>query len=91
MASPPRAHRPRTGHPLGFKALVCHDGVFNTKNTFYGTEELYFPEQSVRVVFSFVTEQILSLSHSLASLRWMTEPVADGRGRRHALGGPGQL
>lgn len=23
-----------------------HDGVFNTKQTFYSTEELYFPEQS---------------------------------------------
>ncbi|KAL2315687.1 Dipeptidyl-peptidase V [Schizosaccharomyces pombe] len=33
------------GHPLGrqFRALVCHDGVFNTLNTFYNTEELYFP------------------------------------------------
>ncbi|EPX75098.1 serine protease [Schizosaccharomyces octosporus yFS286] len=33
------------GHPLGrrFRALVCHDGVFNTLNTFYSTDELYFP------------------------------------------------
>jgi len=25
---------------LGFKALVCHDGVFNTQNTYYTTDEL---------------------------------------------------
>ncbi|EPY49542.1 serine protease [Schizosaccharomyces cryophilus OY26] len=33
------------GHPLGnrFRALVSHDGVFNTVNTFYSTDELYFP------------------------------------------------
>ncbi|GAA6006783.1 dipeptidyl-peptidase 5 [Rhodotorula paludigena] len=28
---------------MGFKALVCHDGVFNTANTWFATEELYFP------------------------------------------------
>jgi len=34
------------GHNIDglFKALVCHDGVFNTLNTFYSTDELYFPE-----------------------------------------------
>lgn len=33
------------GHDLGrkFKALVCHDGVFSTKNQ-YQSEELFFPE-----------------------------------------------
>ncbi|KPV74481.1 uncharacterized protein RHOBADRAFT_15880, partial [Rhodotorula graminis WP1] len=30
---------------LGFKALVCHDGVFNTQNTYYTTDELYFPQR----------------------------------------------
>ncbi|GAA6011827.1 hypothetical protein JCM10207_004257 [Rhodosporidiobolus poonsookiae] len=29
---------------MGFKALVCHDGVFSTFNTWNATEELYFPE-----------------------------------------------
>lgn len=28
-----------------FKALVCHDGVWNLLSTWYGTDELYFPEQ----------------------------------------------
>lgn len=28
---------------LGFKAFVCHDGVFSTPNVWYNTEELYFP------------------------------------------------
>lgn len=34
------------GHDLGrkFKALVCHDGIFNTFNVYYTTEELYFGE-----------------------------------------------
>lgn len=32
------------GHNVGFKALVCHDGVFDTETTWYETEELYFPE-----------------------------------------------
>ncbi|ORY64736.1 Alpha/Beta hydrolase protein [Leucosporidium creatinivorum] len=30
---------------LGFKAIVCHDGVFSTTNTWYSTEEIYFPER----------------------------------------------
>lgn len=33
------------GHNFGFKALVCHDGVFDTEAVWYETEELYFPEQ----------------------------------------------
>ncbi|GAA5829918.1 hypothetical protein JCM3766R1_006701 [Sporobolomyces carnicolor] len=28
---------------FGFKCLVCHDGVFNLAQTYYATEELYFP------------------------------------------------
>lgn len=27
---------------FGFKAIVCHDGIFNTINGFYTTEELWF-------------------------------------------------
>ncbi|ORY26133.1 putative peptidase [Naematelia encephala] len=27
----------------GFKALVCHDGIFDTLTMFYTTEEVYFP------------------------------------------------
>ncbi|TYJ59027.1 hypothetical protein B9479_000015 [Cryptococcus floricola] len=30
---------------FGFKALVCHDGVFDTVTTYFSTEELYFPTQ----------------------------------------------
>eukprot|EP00708_Paratrimastix_pyriformis_P002202 GAFH01000943.1.p1 GENE.GAFH01000943.1~~GAFH01000943.1.p1 ORF type:complete len:721 (-),score=312.46 GAFH01000943.1:130-2259(-) len=32
------------GHTNRFKALVCHDGVFDTRAHYYETEELYFPE-----------------------------------------------
>lgn len=31
------------GHTNRFKALVCHDGVFNLESMFGGTEELWFP------------------------------------------------
>lgn len=27
---------------LGFKAFICHDGILDTKNAFFGTEEIYF-------------------------------------------------
>ncbi|WVQ79967.1 hypothetical protein IAT38_002068 [Cryptococcus sp. DSM 104549] len=30
---------------FGFKALVCHDGVFDTVTTYFSTEEVYFPTQ----------------------------------------------
>ncbi|GAA5825189.1 hypothetical protein JCM11251_006136 [Rhodosporidiobolus azoricus] len=30
---------------MGFKALVCHDGVFSPTQTWNATEELYFPER----------------------------------------------
>ncbi|CAO3608126.1 unnamed protein product [Cunninghamella blakesleeana] len=33
------------GHTDRFKALVNHDGIFNTVNAYYTTEELYFPER----------------------------------------------
>lgn len=32
------------GHTKRFRCLVNHDGVFSTLNTFYATDELYFPE-----------------------------------------------
>ncbi|KAF8977640.1 putative dipeptidyl-peptidase 5 [Entomortierella lignicola] len=32
------------GHTDRFNCLVNHDGIFDTKNGFYATEELYFPE-----------------------------------------------
>ncbi|KAF9985598.1 putative dipeptidyl-peptidase 5 [Mortierella antarctica] len=32
------------GHTNRFNCLVNHDGIFDTKNGFYATEELYFPE-----------------------------------------------
>ncbi|KAK4686640.1 hypothetical protein P7C73_g3487, partial [Tremellales sp. Uapishka_1] len=28
---------------FGFKALVCHDGVFSTVDTFFSTEDVFFP------------------------------------------------
>lgn len=34
------------GHnAFGFKALVYHDGVFDTTNMYYTTEEIWFPNQ----------------------------------------------
>jgi dipeptidyl aminopeptidase/acylaminoacyl peptidase len=30
--------------PLDFRAFVSHDGIFNTVQCAYSTEELYFPE-----------------------------------------------
>jgi acylaminoacyl-peptidase len=36
------------GHSRRFKALVNHDGMFSTINSFYTTDELYFPEREVR-------------------------------------------
>lgn len=35
------------GHTNRFKAFVNHDGMFSTVNTYYTTEELYFPEREV--------------------------------------------
>ncbi|KAF9945594.1 hypothetical protein BGZ65_010578 [Modicella reniformis] len=32
------------GHTNRFSCLVNHDGIFDTKNGYYTTEELYFPE-----------------------------------------------
>ena len=32
------------GHTDRFKALVCHDGVFDQRMMYYTTEELWFPE-----------------------------------------------
>jgi len=31
---------------FGFKALVCHDGIFSTTDAYYTTEELYFVKAS---------------------------------------------
>ncbi len=32
------------GHTDRFKALVCHDGIFDTRFGYYDTEEVWFPE-----------------------------------------------
>ncbi|KAJ3037997.1 hypothetical protein HK097_003313 [Rhizophlyctis rosea] len=32
------------GHTNRFKCLVNHDGIFDTRSTYYSTEELWFPE-----------------------------------------------
>ena len=32
------------GHTDRFKALVCHDGIFDTRMAYYDTEEVWFPE-----------------------------------------------
>jgi hypothetical protein len=35
------------GHNPGFKAMVCHDGIFSTTDAFYTTEEVWFPLQYI--------------------------------------------
>lgn len=30
---------------FGFKAIVCHDGIFDTTSAFYETEEVWFPQR----------------------------------------------
>jgi len=32
------------GHTDRFKALVCHDGIFDTRMAYFDTEEVWFPE-----------------------------------------------
>ncbi len=32
------------GHTDRFKAMVCHDGIFDTRFAYYDTEEVWFPE-----------------------------------------------
>lgn len=32
------------GHSDRFKTMICHAGIFNLWNLYYGTEELWFPE-----------------------------------------------
>lgn len=32
------------GHTDRFKALICHDGVFDTRGGYFDTEEVWFPE-----------------------------------------------
>ncbi|CAO3679073.1 unnamed protein product [Umbelopsis vinacea] len=51
------------GHSRRFKALVNHDGMFSTINSFYTTDELYFPERE----FGGVPYQPL---HRLVYERW---------------------
>lgn len=41
------------GHTDRFNCLVNHDGIFDSKNGFYHTEELYFPEHEVCTSFFF--------------------------------------
>lgn len=33
------------GHNPGFKAMVCHDGIFSTTSAFFTTEEIWFSLQ----------------------------------------------
>lgn len=42
------------GHTDRFNCLVNHDGIFDTKNGFYATEELYFPEHEVLLLLVFL-------------------------------------
>lgn len=32
------------GHTRLFKGLFCHDGIFDTRATYFGTEEIWFPQ-----------------------------------------------
>jgi dipeptidyl aminopeptidase/acylaminoacyl peptidase len=45
------------GHNPGFKAMVCHDGIFSTTDAFYTTEEVWFPIQYVLPCFRWTVMQ----------------------------------
>ncbi|KAI5782347.1 Alpha/Beta hydrolase protein [Peziza echinospora] len=61
------------GNPLGrrFKALVCHDGVFNTL-TQYSSEELWFPNHDFGGTFIDVPEQYNRWNPSTLVKNWAT-------------------
>lgn len=39
-----------SGQKFPFKALVCHDGMFDTRAFYYSTDELWFPEHDMKGV-----------------------------------------
>ena len=49
---------------LAFKAFICHDGILDTKNAYFGTEEIYFAvsqsdySPSLGVARSYIFAQI---------------------------------
>lgn len=55
-----------------FKALVTHDGIFNTMSTFYSTEELYFPESEFGGVAWEKEEAYLKFSPHRYVSHWNT-------------------
>ncbi|WFD03582.1 hypothetical protein MOBT1_002275 [Malassezia obtusa] len=55
-----------------FKALVTHDGMFNTMSTYYSTEELYFPESEFGGVPWENEEAFLRFSPHRYTSHWNT-------------------
>lgn len=51
---------------FGFKAIVCHDGIFSTTSAFYETEEVWFPTRCVvaNSVYMVQAEQLTFIGSS---------------------------
>ncbi|PWN49301.1 alpha/beta-hydrolase [Violaceomyces palustris] len=68
-----------------FKALVCHDGVFDTKNTFYSTDELYFPEAEFGGVPWEVSSEYEKWSPQQHTSNWKTPQLVIHGGKDYRL------
>lgn len=49
------------GHSDRFKAFVNHDGMFNTIQAYYTTEELYFVEHDVGYSMIHIAQRFIHL------------------------------
>ncbi|KAE8225728.1 hypothetical protein CF319_g1559 [Tilletia indica] len=68
-----------------FKALVCHDGVFNTLATFYSTDELWFPESEFQGLPWEVSEQYERWNPQAHVANWRTPQLIIHGGRDYRL------
>jgi dipeptidyl aminopeptidase/acylaminoacyl peptidase len=55
-----------------FKALVCHDGIFDTRIGYYDTEEVWFPEWEHRGVPWEKPEEFTKFSPAELVKNWKT-------------------
>ncbi|CAD6896445.1 unnamed protein product, partial [Tilletia laevis] len=68
-----------------FKALVCHDGVFNTLATFYSTDEIWFPQSEFGGVPWEVPEQYERWNPQGHVANWKTPQLIIHGGRDYRL------
>ncbi|WFD33146.1 hypothetical protein MSPP1_004204 [Malassezia sp. CBS 17886] len=68
-----------------FKALVTHDGVFNTMNNWYATDELYFPEAEFNGVPWENEEEYMKFSPHRYASQWNTPHLIVHGGRDYRL------